>query len=282
MLEEEEAAGEQPKTQGTVEVGLRGAGQGLFGSGDELEAAARSPMGAIKKLGSRLGLADAADPQIAEYMAKLQEARNANNQAQEQDPLVYGGLQLATGAASMIGGGLPGLALKGAAHAYGASESDDLATQAGEAALGGAIGGVASAVPGLAGQVVAPAVKTAGKLLQKTTPGVAKTAVQGAAAGAAGMLTGPLGAAAVAASRHLIPNSVGRAGAAFAQNAGKATTEAGMKLAERGFSGPVADRIGQTAIGEVLLRAAPDRVMPDHYVLYNTDENYRKVVDGEE
>jgi len=281
MLEEEEA-NEQPQVKGAMESALRGAGQGLFGLGDELEATARSPMGGVKKLGSRLGLADEADPEIADYMSKLQAARDANKQAQEDNPLAYGGSQLAAGAASMIGGGLPGLALKGAAHAYGASESDDLRTQAAESALGGAIGGVASAVPGLAGQVVAPAVKTAGNLLQKTTPAVANNAIKAGLAGVGGAVGGLPGVAAGYVAKKAIPNSVGRAGAAFAQNAGKATTEAGMKLAERGFSGPVADRIGQTAIGEVLLRAAPDRVMPDHYVLYNTDENYRKVVDGEE
>lgn len=282
LLLEEEEANSVPQRQSTTEVAMRGAGQGLFGLGDELEATYKNPMGGIKKLGSRIGLADAADPEVMDYMMKLQEARDANNQAAEQNPLVYRGAELGTGAATMIGGGLPGLAAKGALAAYGASQSDSGAAQLGEAALGAGLGAGVGKVVNLGGEVVAPAVKAAGGILEKTTPGMAKSAIQTGMTSIGGAVGGVPGAAVGYAGRKLIPNSTATAAAAFARNAGEATTELGRKLAEKGFSGPVADRIAQTAAGEMLVNAAPERVMPEHYVLYNTDENYRKAVNGDE
>lgn len=283
-LEEEDAKESDPAAPriSTGEAAARGAGQGMFGLGDEMEATAGNLEGGLRKLGTRVGLADESDPQVVDYMNRLQGARDRNDLAQKQHPLAYGGAKLATTGASMVGGGLPGLVAKGALTAYGASDSDNLATQAGESALGGVLaGGVGKAV-GLAGQVAAPAVGLAGKGLEQVTPQIAQTAARTALTGLGGVVGGAPGAAAGYVARNAIPKAVGRAGSAFAQEAGKATTELGMKLAEKGFAGPVADRIAQTAAGQMLLNAAPDKVIPNHYILYNQDENYRKAVNGEE
>lgn len=285
LEEQEYQAGEASKTQpqmSALEVGLRGGGQGLFGLGDELEATALNPEGGVKKLGSRFGLADESDPQIADYMSKLQSARDSNKQASEENPILYHGAEVGTGLASTIGTGLPGLAARGALTAYGSSESDNPLAQVGEAALGGVVGaGVGKVAGGLAG-MAGQGLQGAGNLLQKTTPQVARTAIQGGLTAAGGAMGGLPGAIVGHMSRRALPSSVGQAGAAFAKGVGEATTEVGKKLAEKGFSGPVADRIGQTGVAEMLLQGAPDRVIPNHYILYNQDENYRKAVNGDE
>lgn len=178
---------------GYAETAARGIGQGLgMGFGDELEASIKSPVGAIKKIGSRVGLADENSPDIQEYMGNLSEARNLNEQAAKQNPLTYYGSEIGSGLVGVAAKGLPGLVVQGALTGYGASQSDSLPQQLVGTALGGALGGTVAAsnpivgailkrlgsgASGVAENLANKAVGFTGRELQKAPEGVGRFAL---------------------------------------------------------------------------------------------------------
>lgn len=182
-LEEKEKSSSTPSSKiGMLEAGLRGVGQlGASGFGDELEASFKSPVGAAKKVGSRLGLVDGADPDIMNYMQKLTEARESNKQAVEQQPAAYYGAGGLSGLARKAATGVPGMMLEGLVQGYGSSDSDNPINQGLESSLGGLLGGVV-------GKAAKPVGKLFGAGLEK-----AGTAFKGVAENLARKSTGATG-----------------------------------------------------------------------------------------
>lgn len=157
--EELEGSTEAPSQVSSLEALLRGAGQGgSFGLSDELTGALTgSPTGAAKQAANLLG-ADFSDQDVLEYKKARDEARLANQQAQEEHPYMFGAGQLGGGLASSLAtGGLASAATgaelgtagiaalgtgEGAVTGAGLSTAENGTDVAKEAAGGAALGAV--------------------------------------------------------------------------------------------------------------------------------------------
>jgi hypothetical protein len=156
---ERTAAPEAPETMGALEAALHGAGQGLFGMGDEIAGFTQSPTGAMQTLGAKLGLADDQTPEADTYKSARDFARQQATRASSERPGVFYPAMIGTGAAAAGftgGASLPGLAAEGALAGLGSSEGETASDDLKSTALGAATAPFLSAAGSAAGRALKP------------------------------------------------------------------------------------------------------------------------------
>jgi hypothetical protein len=134
-------------------------------------------MGAVKKIGTRLGLASR-DSDVENYEQQLKAERERNREAAKQNPIsFYGGQTVGSLGTAVAGGGIPALVAQGALTGYGMSEDDAPARQVGEALIGGALGGAVGAFVPAVAQQVGGALRKGGQALQSGAENLAQKAI---------------------------------------------------------------------------------------------------------
>ncbi len=162
---------------GPIEASARGAGQGVFGIGDEVVAGAKNPVGfakaAINYVAPDSMDFDENDPKLKAYRAETEVQRARDDRGWEEEPLAYGsGMTLGSVAApgGVVAKGVSKLARVGSGaalgvgNAIGGSENESIYDDGSSLALGGAIGG---ALPALGAAVEGAGQSIRGKLAKK-------------------------------------------------------------------------------------------------------------------